>query len=129
VPAEVGALIQKALKLAMDRAEREAREERRVQRENWNGQGTWTMPKMPLKEGDEGKIQYGRDPTEETRPYESFGARRADALAALAESYLANAPPSASGADRYQVVVHVSAESLQAKSTQARISAERPHPL
>jgi Domain of unknown function (DUF222)/HNH endonuclease len=124
LPAEMGALIQKALKLAMDRAEREQREERRVQREDWNGQGTWTMPKMPLKPGDEGKLEYGKDPSAETRPFESFGARRADALAALAESYLATAPQSASGADRYQVVVHVSAETLKSEKTQADLSAE-----
>lgn len=123
-PADVGALIQKALKLAMDRAEREQGKERRAQREAWDGQGTWTMPKMPLKPGDEGKLEYGKDPTEETRPYESFGARRADALAALAESYLAAAPRSASGADRYQVVVHVSAETLKSESTDVGLSAE-----
>ena len=125
VPAEVGALLQKALKLAMDRAEAEARAEIRELREQWGGKGTWTMPVPPLKPGDEGKLQYGRDPSAETRPFESFGARRADALAALAESYLAQAPTNASGADRYQVVVHVSAETLKADDRDADVSAER----
>jgi hypothetical protein len=128
-PAEVGALVEKALKLAMDRAEREQGQERRAQRKAWGKQDTWTMPKMPLKPSDEGKLEYGTDPTEETRPFESFRARRADALVALAESYLANAPQSASGADRYQVVVHVSAETLKAESDDADVSAENYHPF
>lgn len=76
--------------------------------------------------GDERKITYGQDPSEEARPYESLGARRADALVTLAESYLAHAPKSAAGADRYQVVVHVSAETLQSESTEAGVSAENP---
>ena len=142
-PADVGALIQKALRLAMDRAEREQAQERRAQREAWNNQGHWTMPKMPVKPGDEGQLQYGEDPSAETRPFESFASRRADALVALAENYLAAESPSASGADRYQVVVHVSAEMLQsagrdagasvetpeAQATEGRVSAETPHPF
>jgi hypothetical protein len=125
-PAEVGALIQKALQLAMDQLEREAREERRAQRETWGDKGTWTMPQMPPKPGEEGDLQYGIDPTEETQPFESFDARRADALVAVAENYLAAAPKSASGADRYQVVVHVSAETLKSETTGACVSAETP---
>lgn len=42
---------------------------------------------------------------------EPFARRRADALAMLAESYLENGPAASSSADRYQVMVHVSAES------------------
>jgi hypothetical protein len=49
-----------------------------------------------------------------------YGSRRADALAAIAESYLAGAgsspassSPASSTADRYQVVVHVDAETLR----------------
>lgn len=41
-----------------------------------------------------------------------FDHRRADALADLAESYLANGSAASSSADRYQVVLHVSAETL-----------------
>jgi hypothetical protein len=40
------------------------------------------------------------------------GARRADALMALAESFLANGPVPASGSDRYLVVIHVDADVL-----------------
>jgi Domain of unknown function (DUF222)/HNH endonuclease len=46
-------------------------------------------------------------------PYES---RRADALAAVAESFLAESDHSSSTADRYQVVVHVDAETLHEHS-------------
>ncbi|MBT5219951.1 MAG: DUF222 domain-containing protein [Woeseia sp.] len=40
----------------------------------------------------------------------SVGARRADALAEIAETYMNNSESSGSTADRYQVVVHVTAE-------------------
>ena len=43
----------------------------------------------------------------------SYQARRADALAAVAESYLERESASGSTADRYQVVVHVDAETLK----------------
>jgi len=42
----------------------------------------------------------------------SYASRRADALAYLAESFLANPDTSSTTADRYQVVVHVDAETL-----------------
>jgi hypothetical protein len=47
----------------------------------------------------------------------NFDARRADGLAAMAEHYLNSPPtseqPASSSADRYQVVVHVSADALR----------------
>jgi len=43
---------------------------------------------------------------------EGWDKQRADALVNIAESYLANGPASSSTADRYQVVLHVSAETL-----------------
>ncbi len=47
---------------------------------------------------------------EQSIPFESL---RADALAAVAESFLAESHSSSSSADRYQVVVHVDAETLR----------------
>jgi len=44
--------------------------------------------------------------------WEPISARRADALAAMAEGYLETGPAQSSSADRYQVMVHVSAETL-----------------
>ncbi len=45
---------------------------------------------------------------------EPIAARRADALAEVAETYLANPDAAGTSADRYQVVVHVTAEGLSA---------------
>jgi hypothetical protein len=60
-----------------------------------------------------------KDVTAETSlPRESFSARRADAIAEMAESYLSNGLASSSTADRYQVMIHVTAEtSDDAEST------------
>ncbi len=43
----------------------------------------------------------------------SFSARRADALALVAESFLAHGTMDARGTDRHQIVVHVAAETLR----------------
>ena len=52
---------------------------------------------------------------EEQRPI-SHSARRADALALLAESFLAESGASSNSADRFQVVVHVDAETLRTQA-------------
>jgi hypothetical protein len=70
LPAEVGAMLMKAIDRAVDHAD--------------------------------------KDVTAETR--EPVAARRADAIAEMAESYLSNGPAKSSSADRYQVMLHVSAE-------------------
>jgi hypothetical protein len=93
LPAEQGALIVKALEKAMDRSFATAR----------GGDGTEvTAATSPLEDGP--------DVTAETSEPEPLGARRADALADIAETYLNNDDASGSTADRYQVVVHVTAE-------------------
>ncbi len=43
----------------------------------------------------------------------SFGARRADALALVAESFLAHGAVETTGTDRHQIVVHVAKETLR----------------
>jgi len=53
-----------------------------------------------------------KGPAEEGQQRESFERRKADAIADIAESYLANGPAASSSADRYQVMLHVSAETL-----------------
>lgn len=78
--AEQGALIAKALEMAMDQAFVASRPDRSDAPEN------------------------GGDVTAET------SARRADALVAVAETFLANPAHAGSTGDRYQVVVHVTAE-------------------
>jgi len=74
LPAEQGALIVKALEMAMDRQ------------------------------------FHSDDVSAETSEHESLPARRADAIAEVAETYMNSEPSQASTADRYQVVVHVTAE-------------------
>ena len=85
LPAEQGALIMKALELAMDRA--------------GNAAADVTAE------------------TPETSGREPFHARRADALAGIAESYLNGEPGDNATADRYQVVLHVTAETLDSVQT------------
>ncbi len=94
LPAEQGALIVKALEMAMDKdfvgsTHRQAEEElvgAASAATEVYPKGTWTA---------------------ETSDSEPIAARRADALANIAETYLNNSESSGSTADRYQVVVHV----------------------
>ncbi len=53
------------------------------------------------------------DPDREEPKHLSWASRRADALGLIAESYLQSGPAERSTADRYQVVVHVAAETLR----------------
>jgi hypothetical protein len=91
LPAEQGALIMKALELAMDRAD--------------NAADDVTADHSPSAANSE---TSGREP---------FHARRADALAGIAESYLNGEPRDNATADRYQVVLHVTAETLDSVQT------------
>ena len=52
-----------------------------------------------------------RETPEEPEPRSPVGARRADALAEIAETYMNSQPVANSTADRYQVIVHMSEES------------------
>lgn len=81
LPAEQGALIVKALQHALEHEE---------------------------SRDDEGAANRDESAAPETK--EPIGARRADALAEVAETYLANPDVTGSSADRYQVVVHVRPE-------------------
>lgn len=87
MPADTGALIVKALEKAMDDAFR-------------NDVGEEDDVTAVTSDG-------GPEAEEEREP---VAARRADALAEIAETYLNNNESSGSTADRYQVVVHVRAD-------------------
>ena len=68
------------------------------------------------------------DVTAETsQPRASFSARRADAIAEMAESYLAHGPASSSTADRYQVMIHVTAETSDDAETTNNYIENGPH--
>jgi len=97
LPAEQGALIVKALEMAMDWEFADSEPVgARLARDNHDHdvypKGTWTA-----LASDE---PIANDPS-------PIAARRADALAEIAETYLNNSESSGSTADRYQVVVHV----------------------
>ncbi len=64
---------------------------------------------------------------ESSEPRASFSARRADAIAEMAESYLANGPASSSTADRYQVMIHVTAETDNGAETTNNYLENGPH--
>jgi hypothetical protein len=81
LPAEQGALILKALEMQMEKRFQE-----------------------PLEQ------DVSAETSEEPEPRSRVGARRADALAEIAEIYMNSEPVANSTADRYQVIVHVSAE-------------------
>ncbi|MEQ9561163.1 MAG: DUF222 domain-containing protein, partial [Woeseiaceae bacterium] len=87
IPAEQGALIMKALELAMERA--------------------GTSEKARLQKNAAGVT------AETSRTHEPFHANRADALAEMAETYLNSEAGSGASADRYQVMVHVTPAALQ----------------
>jgi hypothetical protein len=107
-PPEQGAVIVKALEMAMDRQFKESNRE------------------DDAKDSDDSKV------TAVTPERESFRARRADAMLEVAESYLNNEPASSSTADHYQVVVHVSAETVKREAdvtaeTSSYINADLSH--
>ncbi len=90
LPAEIGALVIKALDAAVnDPAVRDVAAE------------------TPAKPPEFGLITQSSD----ERP--SWGARRADDLGRLAESFLQHGSEPLSSGDRHQIVVHVDAETLR----------------
>jgi len=103
-PAEKGALIVKALEMAMEQ-EFAVRAGPSPRPENEIDHG---VNDVSAETSDKGDKQDGID---QRVPAD---ARRADALAEVAETYLNNNESSGSTGDRYQVVVHVSAETSDA---------------
>jgi hypothetical protein len=113
-PAEQGALILKALQLAV--------EQRNAPVARDNADVTAETPDIDVT-----AETPGLDVTAERR--EPVSARRADALAEMAESYLASGLSSSSSADRYQVMLHVSAATLKDGITKDNITAETSNPM
>jgi len=87
LPAEIGALVLKALEIALDDLPLPPEEVQRVE-----------------KQPDGSYQREGRVPV---------CARRADALGLLAESFLAHGAEAMSGGDRFQIVVHVDHDTLR----------------
>jgi len=91
LPAEKAQLVLKAIELAMEQAD---------------------PPETKDSAESSGIDVDGNELSPVPMEKEGWDKQRADALANIAESYLANGPASSSSADRYQVVLHVSAETL-----------------
>ena len=87
LPGEVGAMLVKALECAIDRQEKAHPEKERQEAGDVTAANVEPGPSRP-----------------------PIAHRRADALAEVAESYLATGPAESTSADRYQVMVHVTAE-------------------
>jgi hypothetical protein len=98
LPAETGALVLKALNVAMEDAYRE----QRVSAET-------SKPHRP--HGAAETPAASDNPTPGEQP--SFSARRADALARIAESFLAHGAHALASGERHHLVVHVDAETLR----------------
>jgi len=110
LPAEVGALVLKALDKAMDR-QFNADDDGNVGEPSVGGPSVGGPsvggPSGPIASPMPDVSAETSDPDPAPTRY-TYGQRRADALAELAESYLAHGVTDSSAADRYQVVVHVS---------------------
>jgi hypothetical protein len=87
LPAETGAQFLKAIELALEQ--------------------------LPVKQTDEFPEEASSDVPAGTCERIPFAARRADALALVAESFLAHGLLEMAGGDRHQIVVHVAEETLQ----------------
>ena len=100
LPAEEGAVVLQALNAAMDARYAEQKEEDK-------------SDEVTAEESGGVSSEKSEDVTAVTsEPTESFAQRRADALITLAETALRHGPTPMSAAERYQVVVHVTAETL-----------------
>jgi len=99
LPAEQGALIVKALEMAMDK-DFASKEIVGAAREH----GVEELVGAASAATD---VTADQVPLGQTSDPEPIAARRADALANIAETYMNNSESSGSTADRYQVVVHV----------------------
>jgi len=78
-------------------------------------------------EAEENNLADEPDVTAETSERDSYSARRADALAEIAETYMQTEPVPSSTADRYQVVVHVTAETSLSPEAQNSHLEDGPH--
>jgi hypothetical protein len=95
LPAEQGALILKALEMQMEKSFQE-----------FPTEGVSAETPAPTESTVEAEVC-----AEEPEARSPVAARRADALAEIAETYMNSEPVASSTADRYQVVVHVSEDS------------------
>jgi hypothetical protein len=124
LPREVGALLQKAIEVAMEREweERQAAEREEVSAESAtqvNDASAETSRPSGGRLGDVAPEHAGADCP--------IGARRADALARILEGYLGTESDKAGATDRYQIVVHIDQQAVT--DTDASAEAREGHDL
>jgi hypothetical protein len=110
LPAEVGALFVSALDRAL--------EDQPVPKAPTRPPQPITIGPLPNAAGSPTPRPADPDDVsaETSTPAPSFAARRADALATIAESFLAHGVAALKGGERHQIVVHVDAETLQERT-------------
>jgi len=98
LPADAGALVLKALEIAME-----------------NIEPRYVNPIDAYLADHPEPVEGRSDVSAETPTVKLASTARADALALMAESFLAHGVEAMSSSDKHQVVIHVSAETLQQK--------------
>ena len=129
LPAEEGALLLAALEAARDGLRAEAQPERRPASED---EGASAEARAPSRDAGgasaEADASLGKADASLGEADASLGETaspsNADALLLMAEALLASGPVDRSGADSYQVVVHVDAAALSAASEASEAEAE-----
>ncbi len=117
LPAEQGAMFRLALERAMEWVYREGSAATGKENAARHRRSEEPSADLAVREGTDAGTRPCRGRGRDQHPFKEvpYAVRQADAVAALAERFL-SAPPAAddamSTADRYQVVVHASAESL-----------------
>jgi hypothetical protein len=126
LPAEQGALIVKALEMAMDAAFADTPNPTPVgatPRREPNVTAVTSEATTPVGAASRRETNVHPEGTltaVTSEDHEPIAARRADALAEIAETYMNNNESSGSTADRYQVIVHVHPEgALTAETSEA----------
>jgi hypothetical protein len=108
LPAEEGAVVIAAIEAAVDAARKDTAE--------------------PAADAPGQPPERLQDVPAET-PAPGWGSRRADALLALTDTFLASGPVARSGGDRHQVVVHVDAATLRGEDESGRSELDDGAPL
>jgi hypothetical protein len=128
LPAEEGALVRAAIEAALDRLA-----DQDVPAGTPEDDGADVPAGTPEDDGADVPAGTPEDDDADVpagTPRRSTGEARADALVALADSYLAGGPDGArTGGDRYQVVVHADAKALSAEEPGGRCELDDGSPL
>ncbi len=113
LPPEVGALFRKSIEAAEEVLYQEGREAERDGKQTSESVADQQEPSILHNAVSAETSDAARPPAEEEREEMSAGARRADALALLAEQFCGNAAKATGSSDRFLVTVHIDQTALQ----------------